>query len=142
MRVAMAVAVAAGVLALGGPALAEIIRFHANLSAPDAGKATASRGVGQAFVILDTDSKTMSWRIIYAGLSGRVTGVRFNVPPEPGAALDAAMGYRGPLTSPIAASTPLSDIEIGDLRAGLWSVSLLTAARPQGEIGGDLEQAP
>jgi hypothetical protein len=43
------------------------------------------------------------------------------------------------LTNPMVASTRLNDIQIGDLRAGLWSVNLLT---PQGEIGGDLERAP
>jgi hypothetical protein len=84
----------------------------------------------------------LRWKVSYSGLSGPLTGAHFKAPPEPGGSIAATMDLAPPLTSPMVASARLNDIQIGDLRAGLWSVNLLTAKKPQGEIHGDLERAP
>jgi hypothetical protein len=95
-----------------------------------------------ADLVLDTETKLLSWRLTYGGLSGPVIGARLKTPPEPGTPRGGARDLPPPLASPIVSSIRLDDIEIGDLRAGLWSIALLTARCPQGEIGGDVEQAP
>lgn len=142
MRAAIGGAVLIGVIFMGAAGRGETLHFHARLSGAAETSPNQSHGVGLAELTLDTDGKLLSWRVTYSGLSGPVTGAHFKTPPEPGATLMSTMDFKQPLTSPIVSSARLSDIEIGDLRAGLWSVNLLTAKNPKGEIRGDLEQGP
>ncbi len=135
-------AVLIGVIFTGAAANAETLHFHARLSGAAEAPPNQSHGVGLAELTLDTDSKLLSWRVTYSGLSGPVTGAHFKAPPEPGATVMSTMDFKQPLTSPIVSSARLNDIEIGDLRAGLWSINLLTPRSPKGEIRGDLEQGP
>src|SRR5439155_1579679 len=122
------------------PARAEVLRFHAELRPAVETPSRPSRGGGAAEITLDTDSRVMNWRVTYAGLSGPVLGAHFRGPREPGAGLTDDMDFAPPYTSPIVASARLNDIEVGDLRAGLWSVELVTRTHPSGELRGDLER--
>lgn len=142
MRAALGGAVLVGAMVFAVTAHAEVIHFRARLTGAGESPPNASRGAGAAELTLDTDTKQLSWRVTYSGLSGPVTGAHFKTPPEPGAAVSSSMDFSRPLNSPIVSSARLNDIEIGDLRAGLWSVNLLTARYPQGEISGDLDQTP
>lgn len=120
----------------------EILHFRARLAPSSDMQSGPRRGVGLAELTLDTESKILSWKVSYSGLSGPLIGAHFKAPPEPGSAAGATLDLPPPLTNPVASSTRLNDIQIGDLRAGLWSVNLLTAKCPHGEIRGDLERAP
>ncbi len=140
MRAAIGGAVLIGVIVMGAAGRAETLHFHAKLSGAAEAPPNQSHGLGVAELTLDTDSKLLNWRVTYSGLSGPAIGAHFKAPPEPGATVMSAMDLLQPLTSPIVSSARLNDIEIGDLRAGLWSVSLLTAKNPKGEIRGDLGQ--
>lgn len=142
MRVALACALLVCAVAGAFPACAEIIRFSARLTGAAEVPPLAGRGSGRADLVLDTDTKMLSWRVSYSGLTGPVTAAHFRTPAEPGSALTTTMDFKGPFATPIVSSTRLNDIEIGDLRAGLWSLNLMTAAHPKGEIGGDLESQP
>jgi hypothetical protein len=123
-------------LVIAGGARAEVLRFHADLTATDA----AGRGAGRADATLDTETGALSWRITYGGLSGPVVGARLLAPPEPGEPRGGLDSPR-PYASPIAASAQIGNAEIGDLRAGLWSVVVMTARAPGGEIRGELIRA-
>lgn len=138
MRAVVCIAALAGAVAACAGARAEVLRFHATLS-PVETPAAASRATGLADIVVDTERRTLSWRVTYSGLSGPVVRARFLAPAAPGER-PGAHDMSGRLTSPIVSSADIDDIEIGDLRAGLWSVSLATPRRPQGEIQGDLEQ--
>ncbi len=142
MRVAIGGAVLIGVIFMGVAGHAETLHFHARLSGAAEAPPSQGHGAGLAELTLDTDSKLLNWRVTYSGLSGPVTGAHFKGPPEPGATVMSTMDFQQSLISPIISSARLNDIEIGDLRAGLWSVNLLTAKNPKGEIRGDLEQGP
>jgi len=142
MRAILIGALTVWALAAATAAPAEVLRFHARLNGAAESPPAPTRGSGVAEVTLDTESKLLTWKVTYAGLSGPVIGAHFKAPPEPGSAVDATMDFTPPLASPVVSSTRLNDIQIGDLRAGLWSVNLLTARNPHGEIGGALERAP
>jgi CHRD domain len=139
MRAIVLGALAMGALLAVNTASGEILHFRARLAPPSASPPSQRGAGGLAEATLDTDSRILSWKVSYSGLSGPLTGAHFKAPPEPGAPAGATMDLAPRLTNPMVASTRLNDIQIGDLRAGLWSVNLLT---PQGEIGGDLERAP
>jgi hypothetical protein len=142
MRAIRIGALMTGALLAATAASGEILHFRARL-APSSETPASQRGAaGLAELTLDTDSKMLTWKVSYSGLSGPLIGAHFKAPPEPGAATGATVPLTPPLANPVVSSTRLNDIQIGDLRAGLWSVSLLTAKCPRGEIGGDLERAP
>lgn len=123
-------------------ASAEILHFRAKLAPASEAPPSQRRAEGVADLTLDTESKVLSWKVTYSGLSGPLIGAHFKAPPEPGSAVGATMDLAPPLTNPVVSSARLNDIQIGDLRAGLWSVNLLTAKNPHGELRGDLERAP
>jgi hypothetical protein len=143
-------AILAGALLMGGLLAAtgapgEILRFRARLAPSFRAALAPRRAEGLAELTLDTESKVLSWRVTYSGLTGPLTGARVKAPPEPGTSAAATVDlapYSSPLSNPVVSSTRLNDIQIGDLRAGLWSVDLSTARNPKGEIGGDLERTP
>jgi len=120
----------------------EILHFRAKLAPASEAPSNQRRAEGVAELTLDTESKILSWKVTYSGLSGPLIGAHFKAPPEPGSAVGATMDLAPHLTNPVVSSTRLNDIQIGDLRAGLWSVNLLTAKNPHGELRGDLERAP
>jgi len=142
MYATIAVTLAVGSLWACAPAAAEILHFRATLTGAAETPPNPTTGAGSAELTLDTESKMLSWRVTYGGLSGPLTGAHFKAPPEPGSAPGSGVDFTPPLASPIVSSARLNDIEIGDLRAGLWSINLLTARNPHGEICGDLERAP
>jgi len=141
MRGILVGALLVGALFAMTPGSAETLHFRAKL-APSEAQSSPQGPVGVAELTLDTESKVLSWKVSYSGLSGPLTGAHFKAPPEPGSSMGATMDLAPPLTNPVISSTRLNDIQIGDLRAGLWSVNLLTAKNPHGEISGDLQRAP
>ena len=142
MRAILAGALIMGALVAVTSVTAEILHFRAKLAPPSDPSPGQRRAAGLAELTLDTESRILSWRVSYTGLSGPLVGARFKVPPGPGSQPDATMSMGARLTNPVVSSARLSDIQIGDLRAGLWSVDLLTTKNPQGEIRGDLARTP
>lgn len=142
MRAIRIGALMTGALLAATSASGEILHFQAKLSPSSETPASQRRAAGLAELTLDTESKILTWRGTYSGLSGPLIGAHFKAPPEPGALAGATVPLAPPLTNPVVSSTRLNDIQIGDLRAGLWSVNLLTTKNPHGELKGDLERAP
>jgi hypothetical protein len=142
MRVKFLGALAMGAFLAVNSASGEVLHFRATLAplSPSGPRQHSAAGLAEA--TLDTDSRLFSWKVSYSGLSGPLTGAHFTAPSEPGSLAGAKMDLAPRLTNPMIASARLNDAQIGDLRAGLWSVNLLTSKKPQGEIGGDLERAP
>ena len=89
---------------------------------------------------LDRGTKTLTWTVSYSGLSGPVAAAHFHGP----AAAGVNAGVVQPITvsaSPMQGSAQLTDAQIADLLAGRWYVNIHTAARPGGEIRGQVNQA-
>ena len=137
----LACLVAASSLLAAAPALAEVIHFTTKLDGASETPPNDSKGTGEAKVTLDTDKHTVSWNVTYSGLTGSATMAHFHGPAQPGVAAPVTIPLAAPAPNPIKGSAPISDTQIGDLRAGLWYVNVHTAAHPAGEIRGQLVAA-
>jgi hypothetical protein len=130
------VAVAA-LLALGAPAFAATTQFKAELKGSSEVPPNQSAGTGEVTATFDSDSKKLSWKGTYSGLSGPATAAHFHGPAEAGKNAGVAVPIT-PNTSPLEGSATLTDAQAADLQAGKWYVNIHTAANPGGEVRGQL----
>lgn len=135
-----ALCLAAAALAIAIPAAAATVHFTAKLDGASETPPNDSKGTGMAAVSLDTVAKKISWKVMYAGLTGPATMAHFHGPAPVGKAAPVAVPMTPPLASPISGSASVTDAQIGDLRGGLWYVNVHTAAHPDGEIRGQLKE--
>lgn len=120
-------------IALAAPARAEKTILKLNLTSASEVPPNDSAGKGTADVTYDSDSKVLTWKVTYSGLTGPATMAHFHGPAEPGKNApvlvpfkDAASGAEG--------SATLTDAQAADLLAGKLYVNVHTAAHPGGEI--------
>ena len=141
MNITLLTALSIVAMASAAPLSAEVLHFTAKLDAASETPANASAGKGSADVMVDTDSKQLSWTVTYSGLTGPATMGHFHGPAAPGVAAGVQVPMTGPLDSPITGTAEITDGQIGDLRGGLWYINIHTAKNPKGEIRGQLTQA-
>jgi hypothetical protein len=135
---AMAALFAAALLA-GQPAWAAVQTFVANLDAKTEVPPKASAGKGTLSASLDTNTKMLTFTIVYAGLTGPATMAHFHGPALPGANAPIAVPFKEP-ASGSKESVKLTDAQIADLEAGRWYVNVHTQANPGGEIRGQVTE--
>lgn len=126
-------ALAACVVVFGGGVAAETLRFNAAL-ASEIAAAPKPGGRGSATLILDTETKVVTWTIDHSGLVSppRALGCGALDRPSP------AILVTGNLASPISGSKTLSDTEIATLKSGNWSC-VIDAEGDEDAIGGVLQ---
>lgn len=98
-------------------------------------------GNGLGTVIVNTDTKEVSWLIVYENLSGEAVGAHFHGPASRGEGSGIALDI-GPiddLRNILSGSVILEREQIDELLGGLWYVNLHTALNPPGEIRGQIE---
>ena len=135
-------AIAACTILAGAAARAEVVHFQAKLDGASETPPKTADGHGAAEVTLDTTTRTLSWTIDYAGLTGPATMAHFHGPAAPGVAAGVTVPITGTMASPLVGTASLNDGQIGDLRAGLWYINVHTAKYPAGEIRGQVVKAP
>jgi hypothetical protein len=138
MRLFLVTAFAIGAIVAAGPVSAKVIHYTASLNGASETPPNDSPGTGQATVALDTSAKTVSWTLTYSGLTGPATAAHFHGPAPAGQAAGVEVPIKGDLSSPIAGSASVSDVQAADLKAGRWYVNVHTAAHPAGEIRGQV----
>ena len=123
--------------AVSAPADAAIINWVANLSGAQEVPPNASLATGTGFGTYDTVTNLLSWTVIYAGMSGPLTGGHFHRAP---------VGVNGPIivnigtgASPIVGSIAIAESDEPSLLGGNVYINLHTAAYPGGEIRGQVE---
>lgn len=141
MRATIATCLAVTALISAAPAFAEVVHFTARLDGASETPPNDSKGTGNAEVTLNTDSRVLTWTVSYSGLSGPATMAHFHGPAGPGKAAPVAVPLTPPLASPIKGSATISDVQVGELRAGMWYVNVHTAKIPGGEIRGQVTTA-
>jgi hypothetical protein len=141
MRHALLAAVAVGAFLSASSAFAADELFKAALNGASETPPNTSHGVGMATATLDKATKTLTWKVVYSGLTGPATMAHFHGPAGPGVAAPVAVPLTGPMASPLMGSATLTDAQIGDLEAGNWYVNVHTAQYPKGEIRGQVSQA-
>jgi hypothetical protein len=135
-------ATALGVALMASPALAEVVKYHADLKAADEVPPNDSAGAGTVEATYDTDSKVLAWTVSYNALTGPVTAAHFHGPADPGQNADPVVPLEGDLTvSPVTGQATLTDDQAADLEAGKWYFNLHTAEHPDGEIRGQVTKA-
>jgi len=135
-RTMLAMLVLGTTVAFAGPAFAE--KMKATLDAKSEVPPNASTGTGTADIDYDADTKKLSWKLSYSGLTGPATAAHFHGPAEPGKNAGVAVAIPNATTSPTEGSATLTDAQAADLMAGKYYVNVHTAANPGGEIRGQV----
>ena len=120
---------------------AATLYFHATMNGSSEVPATKSAGTGTLIATLDTESKTLSYRMTFDKLSGPALAAHFHGPAGPGknAGVVVPIGGKGP-TSPVFGSATLTAEQEKQLEAGQWYVNVHTAADKGGEIRGQVHE--
>lgn len=117
------------------PALAEMVAYHAELTAAAAG--TDSAGMGMLEGELDTETNTFSWNVTYEGLTGPVSAAHFHGPAGEGETAPPVLPVED-LDSPMTGNALLTDEQITQLQSGAWYFNVHTEMYPDGEIRGQV----
>src|SRR5688500_4557703 len=88
-------AIAITLILSAAPVLAETMMYKADLKGASEVPPTDSGGTGNAMVTLDTEGKTVAWKITYAGLTGDVSAAHFHGPAAVGANAGPAVDISG-----------------------------------------------
>ena len=121
-------------------ARAEVMTFHAALSAKNEVPPTKSSGKGTADVTYDTSSKKLTWTVNYSDLTGAPIMAHFHGPASMGKNAPVEVPLTGDLASPTKGSATLTDSQAKDLMNGRLYINIHTQANKGGEIRGQVEK--
>ena len=120
-------------LAFAAPACAEKMTMKLNLNAASEVPPNDSAGKGTADVTYDSDSKVLTWKVTYSGLTGPATMAHFHAPAEAGKNAPPVVPFKD-VSSGTEGTATLTDAQAADLMSGKMYVNVHTAAHPGGEI--------
>ena len=130
-----------GGLMIAAAAQAETITYQADLAGSQESPTNDSGAKGHAVVRFDTDTKRLSWKVEYSGLSGMAMGAHIHGPAAAGTNAGILIPFQNPDKSPITGSAPIDDQGIQYLKDGRLYVNIHTMIHPGGEIRGQLLKA-
>jgi len=119
------------------PALAEIVKYKADLSGPEENPPTASKGTGSIEASLDTATRKLTWSGSYSGLTGPETAAHFHGPAPRG----TNAGVMVPVTaksSPFKGSATLTPQQAKAFSDGQVYFNIHTEQNKGGEIRGQM----
>ena len=116
---------------------AELVALKGDLKSSNEVPPNSSTGTGTAEATFDTTSKTLTWTVSFADLSGPVIGAHFHGPSDSGKNAGIALPFQLS-ASPIKGSAVLNDTQSADLLAGKWYANIHTQKNPGGEIRGQM----
>jgi hypothetical protein len=120
-------------------AFAESPEYKASLAGASEVPPTQSQAGGEVSVLLEPESRIISWVAKFGGLSGPATAAHFHGPAAAGANAPPIISVpAGLLSSPSIGVATLSPAQVDDLEAGKIYFNIHTAAHPGGEIRGQL----
>jgi len=110
------------------------IKLTGQLTGMNEVPSNTSLGKGTVEATFNKETNELVWTVTYAGLSGPAVAGHFHGPAQAGANAGVALGFKGPLESPIKGSATLSAAQSKDLLDGKWYVNLHTKVSPGGEV--------
>jgi hypothetical protein len=116
---------------------AEVVKLHADLKGSNEVPPNSSSGSGKAEATYDTETKTLSYTVTFAGLTGPAIGAHFHGPSEAGKNAGIALPFKA-IQSPIQGTAALTESQATDLLAGKWYANIHTAMNPGGELRGQM----
>lgn len=137
LRSTVAAITLAGALALATPSMAAMMNFKASLNGKSEVPANTTVGTGTVTATYDSDSKKLTWKGSYSGLTGPATAAHFHGPAPAGknAGVMVPISPNGPSFE---GSATLTDAQAKALMDGDIYVNIHTAANKAGEIRGQL----
>jgi len=114
------------------------VKLNAQLTGMQEVPSNPSMGKGMVEATFNKETNELTWTVTYSGLSGPAVAGHFHGPAAAGANAGVAVGFKGPLDSPIKGSAMLSAEQAKDLLAGKWYVNLHTKVSPGGEVRGQV----
>ena len=127
----------AGALTLAGCGAmpnANIVKLAGTLSSTSEVPPNGSAASGAVEATFNKATNTLSWKVVYSGLSGPAAAGHFHGPAGAGQNAGVVLGFKGSVDSPIVGEAVLTAAQMADLMAGKWYVDLHTKANPGGEI--------
>jgi hypothetical protein len=121
----------------GGGSAGGNVGVSATLSSAAEVPPNASTATGSLQGSYNRDSKQLTWKLVYNGLSGPATMAHFHGPAMAGQNAGVALGITN-FASASEGSATLTDAQAADLLGGKWYVNVHTAANPGGEIRGQV----
>jgi hypothetical protein len=127
----------AGALALATTSMAATVNFKASLSGKTEVPPNATTGSGTVTATYDTDSKKLTWKGSYSGLTGPATAAHFHGPAPEGknAGVLVPISPNGPSFE---GSATLTDAQAKALMDGDMYANIHTEANKGGELRGQL----
>ena len=137
LRSTVAAIVFVGAVALATPSMAAMMNFKASLSGKSEVPPNTTAGTGSVTASYDTDSKKLTWKGSYSGLTGPASAAHFHGPAPAGknAGVMVPISPNGPSFE---GSATLNDAQAKALMDGDMYVNVHTAANKAGEIRGQL----
>jgi Cu/Zn superoxide dismutase len=136
----MAVLACTAALAFATPSMAAMVTMKADLKTGNEVPPVNGSGAGSVDLTYDSDSKKLSWKGSYSGLTGPATAAHFHGPAEPSknAGVVVPIFAAAAAKSPFEGSATLTDAQASDLMAGRLYVNIHTDANKAGEIRGQV----
>jgi len=122
---------------VSAPALAEMMKFKADLSGASEVPPTTSKGTGAIEATYDTATKTLTWSGTYADLTGPEAAAHFHGPAAAGVNAGVLVPVEAP-ASPFKGSAVLTEAQAKAFTDGLVYFNVHTAANKGGEIRGQM----
>ena len=135
---AVAACALSAVLLTGGPGFADMYSLKADLKPSSEVPPNSSKGTGNLTGSYDTVSKTLSYTVTYANLTGAATAAHFHAPAEPGKNAGVEIPIKSSLDTPITGTTVLNDEQAKNLTDGKTYFNIHTAANKGGEMRGQV----
>ena len=120
------------------PALAEEMKYTADLSGASEVPANESAATGSADVTVDTEAKTVSWTVSVQDLTGDPTAAHIHGPAGEDENAPPVIDMSDSIME---GSADITDEQIGELQDGQYYVNVHTEEYPDGEIRGQLAAA-
>ena len=137
LRAGLAALACAAAMAMASPSMAAMMNFKATLSGKSEVPPNTASATGTVTATYDTDSKKLTWKGSYSGLSGPATAAHLHGPAPAGknAGVMIPINPHGPSFE---GSATLTEAQAKALMDGDLYVNIHTAANKAGEIRGQL----
>ncbi|MDI1272414.1 CHRD domain-containing protein [Polaromonas sp.] len=119
------------------PAASNIVKLTTQLRGTNEVPPNTSPGAGMVEATFNKDTRVLSWRVTYSGLTAPASAGHFHGPAAASANAGVVMPWPSAANG-ATGSAVVAPAQVGDLLAGFWYANVHTATFPGGEIRGQM----
>ena len=120
------------------PALADTVKFHADLAPGQEVPPVQDSGSGTADATLDTTSHVLTYNLAFNGFTAPVTMAHFHGPAAEGVNAGVTVPLGTSPVSPLHGTVTLTADQQAQLLRGLWYANVHTTTHPKGAARGQM----